>query len=100
MTVTQEAIAAAVEADSKRGYHIASARKTGRNPKWPYVPVLLDDQGRQHQILARAFETRSEAVAYAEDHLARGRALLAEQLAMPNKRALREWHGLPREMES
>jgi hypothetical protein len=74
----------------------ASARKTGRNPEWPYVPVIITDIGRpsQGQILGRAFKTRAEAIAYAEAHIARARASLESKLAQPRFRALRAQYGI------
>lgn len=82
----------------------ASARKSGRNPTWPYVPVILHDvtdgpggrfiRTRQEQILKRAFATRDEAVACAEAVIARRRASLEAKLAKPNMRALRAQHGV------
>lgn len=67
----------------------ASARKTGRNPKFPYVPILIvthpDTNGMtsQQQILRLAFATRAEAVACAEKHIAGAKAHLAKQLGSP-----------------
>lgn len=82
----------------------ATARKQGRNPRFPYVPVILitDDVGvtRQSQIKGLAYATREEAVDAAERHIWNVRAKLAIDLADPTKRALREQHGLPRELDS
>lgn len=84
----------------------ASAAKRGRNPKWPYVPII--DYGKQavgshctrtEQIRGKAFATRDEAVAYAQKHIDRARTLLAENLGERRSRALREHYGLPRELE-
>ena len=82
----------------------ASAAKRGRNPKFPYVPVITFDQlagrdsARSEQIRGRAFATREEAVAYAQKALDLRAADLAKKLADPRYRALREQHGLPREI--
>lgn len=85
----------------------ASAAKRGRNPRWPYVPII--DYGPQEfgvhavhtqQIKGKAFATRDEAVAYAQRVIDHQRALLAKHLALPGYRALREQHGLPRECET
>jgi hypothetical protein len=78
-----------------------SAAKRGRRSEWPYVPVI--DYGISHfpqteQIRARAFATREEAVLDAEAMIAQRRAALAEKLGKRNLRALRESHGLPREL--
>lgn len=102
MTTTTHRTPAEVAAATDFGS--ASARKTGRNPAWPYVPVVLepaDDAGRtfQRQIRARAFATRAEAVAYAERHIAQRRRDLEAKLADPRYRALRSFHGLPAEMD-
>lgn len=84
-----------------------SAQKRGRNARWPYVPVILHaDSGpharaggiRQEQILRKAFATRDEAINYAAEVIERRRADLERKLADPVQRALREWHGLPREL--
>lgn len=79
-----------------------SARKSGRNWRYPYVPIVkwVDDVGaeRTTQRLARAFATRDEAVDYAREHLERCRVELARDLRDPRKRALRQFHGLPREV--
>jgi hypothetical protein len=74
-----------------------TARKTGRNPRWPYVPVLIVN-GRQQQILGYAYATRDGAIASAVDHIVYARADLAVKLADPRYRALREQYGLPREI--
>lgn len=98
---TQDAIVAAVDATH---FGKASAQKRGRNPKWPYVPVILHATGglggggHQEQIRKRAFETRDEAVGYAQSVIDARRESLARDLAAPNHRALREAHGLPREV--
>ena len=82
----------------------ASAAKRGRNPRWPYVPVLVylptpdAPRGYTTQIRGLAFATRPEAVAAAEAHLDRASASLRRDLLLPNHRALREHHGLPREL--
>lgn len=92
-------IAAAVDA---AGWPKASAAKRGRNPRWPYVPILdygvLRPLSPTTQIKRRAFATRPEAVADAQAWIDRARARLAADLARPNLRALREYHGLPREL--
>lgn len=79
-----------------------NARKAGRNPAWPYVPVILrtDHAGatRSTQLIGLAYATRAEAVAVAAAHIDRARAALARDLADPRYRALRQQHGLPREV--
>jgi hypothetical protein len=52
---------------------IASARRTGRDPDLPYVPVIIrrfPTYDRSQIIRAFAFATRSEAVAFAEKAIA------------------------------
>jgi hypothetical protein len=49
----------------------ASAVKRGRNPRFPYVPVVVHEDGRTHNTNTRnAYATREEAVAYAEKWVA------------------------------
>lgn len=85
----------------------ASARKGGRNPLWPHLPVIVhtDDSGvalgaaRQETLVKRAFATREEAVDYAARVIDMRRANLAERLAEPRMRALRRQHRLPEEID-
>jgi hypothetical protein len=83
------------------GGYIASARKTGRNPAWPYVPVYKSPDpyvgGHFHetQIRARAFATRDEAVRFAECHIERLREGMRQSLADPRSRAHRAQWGVP-----
>lgn len=45
----------------------ASAVKRGRNPAFPYVPVVVRDNGSTHNTNTRnAYATREEAVAFAQ----------------------------------
>ena len=94
------------EAASKAyaGYK-ATARKSGRRAEWPYVPVLDRDPNqrgcdRVHRLSIRglAFATRDEAVACAERHLSNLIKFMEKRLRDPRHRALREHHGLPREI--
>ncbi len=103
MTTTPEQIAAAVADARKRGViGRPSARRTGRNPEWPYVPVIItvNEVGTesQKQILGKAFKTRTEAVEYADSVIERWYVDLAKSLADPRYRALRQHYGLPREL--
>lgn len=86
------------EAAAAADFGKPSARKTGRNPLWPYVPVLVhtDDVGRERheQVTGFAYVTREEAVASANRHINTLRRQLAEKLAKPNYRALRSHHGV------
>ena len=76
-----------------------SALKRGRNPKWPYVPVILHGS-RQEQVRALAFVSRDEAVAAATTTIEARRQDLRQKLADPRYRALRQQHGLPRELSA
>lgn len=77
-----------------------TAAKRGRNPKWPYVPVIATDSPlgpRTTQLRGLAYATRQEATQRAADQITSWRAQMAKDLAHPNKRAFREQHGLPRD---
>lgn len=84
----------------------ASARKSGRNSRFPYVPIVklagVDSIGQgtaqTRQLLGKAFANREQAVEYAQMHLDALRDDLAERLAIPRHRALREQYGLPRDL--
>lgn len=94
MTVDELIAEALADVDLGRPH----ALKRGRNPRWPYVPVILDAAGGQDQIRARAYATRAEALAAAQRHLDALRASIAARCADRRHRALREQHGLPREL--
>jgi hypothetical protein len=74
----------------------ATAVKRGRNPRWPYVPVVVHARHTE-QIRGKAFATRDEAVSYAAAVIAHREADLIERMKEPRHRALREQHGLPRD---
>ncbi|MGV9679090.1 hypothetical protein ACWDSJ_27730 [Nocardia sp. NPDC003482] len=79
----------------------AAAAKRGRNPAYPYVPVVkwdLDGQPRTTQLKGLAYKTREEAVARAQRQIDAERAGLARKLRERGYRALRESYGLPREL--
>jgi hypothetical protein len=102
MTRQAESLIEAVVAEADFG--TASARKGGRHPKWPYVPVIVYDDGRgderqrTSQVIGRAYATRDEAVASAQRQIDHMRARLGVKLRNPRLRALREQYGLPREL--
>jgi len=53
------------------GHFTATAAKRGRNPRFPYVPVVVyhpADNSRGYTVQPRA--TRDEAIAYAEQYIA------------------------------
>ena len=80
------------------------ARKTGRDQRWPYVPLVVHEATAtcpkpwEEQVVGLAYATRQEALASAEAHVAAQRSALAKKLADPSHRALRERYGLPREL--
>lgn len=98
-TPSPEAIrAAAVHAfDNLR----PKAAKRGRNPEYPYVPIVEHYEGpntRTEQILGFAFAEKADAVAHAFEVIERRKWDLERKLSQPRYRALREHHGLPREI--
>jgi hypothetical protein len=99
MTLAVDIERVAAEAD----FGQPSARKGGRDPRWPYVPIVkLTTYGlnaaETSQVRGLAYATREEAVAAAARHIAAQRADLAAKLVEPRHRALRESYGLPREI--
>ncbi len=79
----------------------ATAAKRGRNPKYPYVPVVDHGAGRwtrTTQIRGLAYVTRVEAVDAAQRQIDTERESLVKRLSSPRHRALREQYGLPREI--
>jgi hypothetical protein len=81
----------------------ASAARRGRNSRFPFVPLTVrtDETGTRRTTNAErrhAFATRDEAVAHAERVIDRTYEVLAERLADPCNRSLREHHGLPRDL--
>ena len=65
----------------------ASAVKRGRNPRFPYVPIVIRDNGRTHQTNSiKAFATRAEAVAHAQAWIDHARAQWAIIEAHRNQR--------------
>lgn len=98
-------ISARIEAVvAAQDYGRPSAVKRGRNPAFPYVPVLVKAPHGAHASRTEnpcqgvAFATREEAVARCEVWIAAARSSLRSRLAEPRHRALREQHGLPREI--
>ena len=65
----------------------ANAIKRGRNPRFPYVPVVIHDGGRtQNTNTKNAYATREEAVAYAQKWIEASVAHQAAQAAAYAKR--------------
>lgn len=45
----------------------ATAVKRGRDPRWPYIPVVVRENGTTHNCNSKkAFATREEAIAFAQ----------------------------------
>ncbi len=84
-------------------YPMATAALRGRNARFPWVPIVNlgpnFSRGRKTwQVRGRAYATREEAVACAERAIAHQEATRKAMFADPRQRALREAHGLPREL--
>lgn len=82
----------------------ASAARRGRRSEWPYVPVIdygerqVGPKSHTEQIRGRAFDSRENAVAYAQAVIDARRQHMRAQLLVPRMRAFREQHGLPSEI--
>lgn len=92
-----EAVAAAQD------FGKASAAKRGRNPEYPYVPIIDYGHSRvatskTQQIRGYAFPDRALALAHAEKTIEFRRSELVKRLKEPRYRALRESFGLPAEV--
>lgn len=77
----------------------ASAAKRGRNPRFPYVPVIKHRAFGGHrttQLRGLAYADRAAAVRRAQAAIDQSRRKLADDLCNPRHRALREQFGLPR----
>lgn len=83
--------------------HRAHALKRGRNHRWPYVPVVVSDRRdirrtdltTQSQIRGKAFETREQALAYAQRVIDFRRDRFRDQLLDPAMRLIRDQWGVP-----
>jgi hypothetical protein len=105
MTTSDSIVTRIQEVAANANFGKPSAAKRGRNPKWPYVPVIDHGEvkiGRHQtwteQLRGLAFATRDEAISCAATHIANRRADLASKLADPRYRALRGQYGLPEEI--
>jgi hypothetical protein len=78
-------------------FGIATAKKAGRFPHSPYVPVI-DHGNFTKQVMGLAYATREEALDAAQRHINNARESLASRLAEPRHRALRRQYGLPEEI--
>jgi hypothetical protein len=60
----------------------ASAAKRGRNPAFPYIPVVVRGDGSTHNTNTRnAYASREEAIACAQRWIDRSLELDAKQVA-------------------
>lgn len=75
-----------------------SAAKRGRNPAFPYVPVVVYPARTANLAQGRAYSTREEAVAFCQKHIEHCKQITIARLAEPRNRALREQYGLPRDI--
>lgn len=74
-------------------------RRRGRNPRFPFVPVRNLADGRESQVQARAFADAGDALVCAAEHIDALREALVDKLGDHRHRAVREHHGLPRELD-
>jgi hypothetical protein len=87
--------------------HAASAAKRGRNPKFPYVPLLkiTDREANrtrtENPTRNRAYATREEAIAVAQRILDSDKAARKHQILKPNYgMPERTYRGLPRDIDA
>ncbi len=88
-------------ADCYYGYR-ATAAKRGRNPRWPYVPIVMrpktgigrPDLFSTEQLPGKAFEHRADAVGYAQKTIDFWTDRFRRQLQDPRMRALRDQWGV------
>lgn len=102
-TELEQAITSAAEKYRKEAGK-PNAAKNGRNPVFPYVPLIMhppvfaSGSPRREQVLGRAYVTRQEAITEAQRVIDARVAHFRRQLGEPRHRALREQWGLPREI--
>src|SRR5690348_15219242 len=105
MDVRAELDAAIQRAIDRDHFGKPTARKGGRNPKWPYVPVVRRTTGGKggggydQQLKGKASAPRPEAVDCARHKIELSYRALRSQLLKVGNRPLREQHGLPRELD-
>lgn len=105
--MSTEELKSKVEAvlDQRHGGYVASAAKRGRNPQYPYVPLVktTDNSWRgafggktSNPCKGFAYATRDEAVAKAQECLDVRRAAERDLFLDPRRgRAMRRYYGLP-----
>ena len=93
-----EALRAAIEAVViGQSFGKPTAVKRGRRREWPHVPVI-DHGAYTEQLRAKAYAVRGNAIAYAKKTIEARRESFRSKLLNSDFRALREQHGLPREL--
>jgi len=75
-----------------------SAVKRGRNPLFPYVPVLIYVGRTTNPARGRAFPDRASAIAFAQQCLDANKDRLRRAFNDPRCRATRRHYGLPEEL--
>lgn len=90
------------EAVAKAVVVTPTAAKSGKSPRWPYVPViklnLAVGRAKTQQIRGKAFATREAAISYAARHIERLKERYRHDFLAPERRALRLHYGLPAEL--
>jgi hypothetical protein len=79
----------------KPDHGTAASAKRGRNPRFPFVPVIkYSERGsvKTRQIRGKAFATAGEAVAYAGQCIEAMKHRHTERLVDPRNRVLRDWY--------
>lgn len=94
-----EVFAQVDELMNKMDLGAASAAKRGRNPAFPYVPIIKHSSEFRDRTTnptrRAAFATREEAVAVAQRHIDAQREAMRAKLKRPETRAWRKALGLP-----
>lgn len=75
----------------------ATAAKRGRDPAWPYVPIIQYAKFTK-QVRNRAFTTRQAAIDCAQGVVDKARETAGTQFKTPRYRAFRQQWGLPTEI--
>lgn len=76
----------------------AIARKVGRDPVWPYVPIIKY-KAHTKQIMNRAFTTREAAIECAQQVIDKQREANRVMFLTPRYRAFRQQWGLPENID-
>ncbi|SFQ27347.1 hypothetical protein [Amycolatopsis rubida] len=90
--------------DTVPDFGLASYAKRGRNPRWPYVPIIVHPpqpgtpRRRTEQVKKRAFASSDEATACAQRVIDARREEHERRLTIPRLRTYREACGYPREI--